>query len=135
MNTTETTTFNTLIANNLTRFESIDIDLMDLFKVIYGADEAEELEEHEISDKLDYDGSLHELIDGNIDIYNHDLRKWSVDNYNYIEDAISEGLSDGTDFHKSIQSGQYLKYQEDMNNELSDLSDAIEESIEDESNV
>jgi hypothetical protein len=71
-----------------------------------------------------------QTFDGNIDIYNHDLRKWSVDNYNYVEDAISEGLADGTDFHKSIQSGQYLKYQEDMNQELSDLSDAIEEALD-----
>ena len=62
---------------------------------------------HELYDLLDYDGSIHSIIDSNIDIYNHTLRIWAVDNWEYCEDAISEGLCDGADYHKMIQSGQY----------------------------
>jgi hypothetical protein len=64
---------------------------------------------------LDYDGSLHERIDGAIDIYYYDLREWAVDNYNYIDDAIEEGITDGNDFHQLIQSGQYCYYREEAN--------------------
>jgi len=70
---------------------------------------------HDLYQKLDYDGSLHEIVDGNIDIYYYDLRKWAVENYNYIDDAIEEGLCEGSDFHKQIQSGQYVKLNEEMN--------------------
>lgn len=70
---------------------------------------------HELYEALDYDGSLHELIDSSIDIYYYDLRKWSVENYSYIEDAIEEGLCEGvSDFHKLIQVGQYMYYSEQM---------------------
>lgn len=72
---------------------------------------------HELYEALDYDGSLHEIIDGNIDIYNYDLRKWAVDNYDKVEDAINEGLVDTTnfDFHKAIQAGQYIALREEAN--------------------
>ena len=65
-------------------------------------------DQYDLRDTLDYDGSLHELIDSAIDIYYYDLRKWAVDNYDEIEEAMEEGLAEGvTDFHKLIQIGQY----------------------------
>lgn len=64
-------------------------------------------EAHELYDLLDYDGSINSIIDSNIDIYNHTLRLWAVDNWEYCEAAISEGLCDGADYHNMIQSGQY----------------------------
>ena len=70
---------------------------------------------HELYDLLDYDGSIHSLIDSNIEIYNHALRLWAVDNWEYCEDAISEGLADGEDYHKMIQAGQYMYLREKAN--------------------
>ena len=67
-----------------------------------------------LCDELDCDGTINEIIDSCIDIYYYDLRKWAVDNYDYIEDAINEGLVDTSDFdfHKAIQAGQYVLGQE-----------------------
>jgi hypothetical protein len=62
---------------------------------------------------LDYDGSVYELVDGYIDIDHHALREWAVDNYHYVVQAMDEGLCEGvTDFHKLIQCGQYVYYNE-----------------------
>ena len=116
--------------------DKVDIEISDFKGDIVSlidrkdVDLTEELNEYDLRDTLDYDGSLHELVDGMIDIYNHDLRKWSVDNYTYVEDAISEGLADGTDFHKSIQAGQYLYYSEIMNQELSEIVEEFNELLE-----
>ena len=75
----------------------------------------------DLYEALDYDGSVNELIDSNIDIYYYQLRQWAVDNWAYVEDAISEGLTDGcTDYHKLIQWGQYMQLSEEA-------SDAVEE--------
>lgn len=72
--------------------------------------------DYDLYNDLDYDGSIHELVDGMIDIIYHDLRKWAVDNYNYIDQAIDEGLStDETDFHHSIQLGQFVYFSEQAN--------------------
>lgn len=68
----------------------------------------------ELYDHLDYDGSVHELIDSSIDIYSYDLRKWAVDGWMYVESAIEEGLCEGvTDYDKLIQAGQYISLRED----------------------
>jgi hypothetical protein len=70
---------------------------------------------HELMEKLDYDGSLHELIDSNIEIYNRPLRLWAVDFYEYVERAIDEGFVDTSnsfDYHSAIQAGQYVYFQE-----------------------
>lgn len=65
-------------------------------------------DQYDLRDKLDFDGSLHGLIDSAIDIYYYDLRKWAVDNYDEIDDAMDQGLAEEvTDFHKLIQIGQY----------------------------
>jgi hypothetical protein len=81
----------------------------------------------ELYEHLDYDGSLHEIIDSNIDLYYYDLRKWSVDNYNYIEDAIEEGLCEGvSDFHKLIQCGQYLQLREEAQTAVEELFEELD---------
>lgn len=89
-------------------------DVVDLMEEKLNGDERLE-QAHDLYDLLEYDGSLHELIDMSIDIYYFDLRKWSVDNYAYIEDAMEEGLLEGvTDFHKLIQGGQYVAARQEM---------------------
>ena len=104
------------------------LDLMGNHERVEGTEYNESYELHEV---LDYDGSIHELVDYNIDIYYQDLRQWSVDNYNYVEEAMDEGLCEGvTDFHKLIQSGQYVYFQAIANNALTEIADAIEEVIE-----
>jgi hypothetical protein len=68
----------------------------------------------ELYDHLDYAGGLHEIIDSHIDIYYYDLRKWSVDNWEWIEEAIASGIAGGDDdFHKLIQGGQYMALNQD----------------------
>ena len=63
---------------------------------------------------LAYDGSLNQIIDGNISIYYYDLREWAVDNYKYIELALEEGICEGViDFHQLIQCGQYVAFREE----------------------
>lgn len=85
---------------------------------------------HELYEELDYDGSLHELIDNMIDVYNYDLRKWSVDNYQYVEDAIEEGLCEGvTDFHALIQAGQYMYYREQANEAIEELYEELTKEV------
>ena len=68
-----------------------------------------------------------------IDIYYYDLRKWSVDNYSYVEDAIEEGLCEGeSDFHKLIQAGQYLYYREQANELIEEIFKEYEPEEDDE---
>ena len=53
---------------------------------------------------MDNDGSVHEYIDGLIGIYYYDLRQWAVDNWEWVEEAINEGLCEGeSDYHRLIQ--------------------------------
>lgn len=87
---------------------------------------------HDLRDALDYDGSLHEIIDGQIEIYNYQLRQWAVDNYHYIEDAINEGLVDTNDFdfHKAIQAGQFVQLTEEANEALEEIMSEFKESQE-----
>lgn len=122
-------TFNDLAKQYTATLESeIDGEVLALFLRFYGEEDSDQiLIDQDVFEKLDYDGSLHELIDGQIDIYYHSLRVWSVDNWAYVEDAISDGLADGTDHHKSIQAGQYLSYQEDTYNELRKLIELLNE--------
>ena len=103
------------------------LDLMDNFE----RDDKSFDKSYDLHEVLDYGGSLHELVDGKIDVYYQDLRAWSVDNYNFIEEAIEEGLCEGvSDFHRLIQSGQYVYYQAIANNALTEIADAIKEVIE-----
>ena len=72
--------------------------------------------------------TITELSDSKIDCYYHSLREWAVDNYNYIEDAISEyGVdTDNPDFHKMIQQGQFYAFNIEFYNLISDFKDYIE---------
>jgi hypothetical protein len=64
---------------------------------------------HSLYEALDYDGRLHEIIDSYICIYYYELRAWAVDNWEFVEEAIEEGLCEGvSDYHKMIQVGQYV---------------------------
>jgi hypothetical protein len=86
---------------------------------------------HSLFDELDYDGSFHQLIDSQIDIYNYDLRKWAVDNWQYIEEAKDQGLvSDDADYHQQIQSGQYVYYSEQAHEALQEVFDELKEEAE-----
>ena len=84
----------------------------------------------ELIDWLEDDSSdiIIELSDSKVDIYYYDLRKWSVDNYNYIEDAIAEfGVDEkNTDYHKMIQMGQYLAYSNEFYTLVQEFKDYIE---------
>ena len=94
-------------------------------------DLTESLADHELYETLDYDGSLHELIDGHIDHYYYDLRKWSVDNFDYVNQAIDEGLTgENPEFHSMIQSGQYVCYSELMREEVEALVGAFNDELE-----
>lgn len=111
--------------------ENFCVDLLDLFESILGQDDAETLDAWEVNDRLDYDGSLHELIDGKIDIYYYPIRQWAVDNWEWVEEAIEEGLCEGeTDYHKLIQGGQYLYYRNQMNQEVEEVTQAINDIIQ-----
>ena len=72
--------------------------------------------------------TISELSDSKVDCYYYNLRQWSVDNYNYIEDAISEFGVDtkNPDFHKMIQQGQYYAYNNEFYNLASEFKDYIE---------
>lgn len=61
-----------------------------------------------------------ELADSEVDIYNSDLLKWAGDNSSYIDDAINEFGTEKTDFYKIIQMGQYLYYNEELNDNIND---------------
>lgn len=84
----------------------------------------------ELIDWLEDDASdaISELADSKVDIYYYDLRKWSVDNYNYIEDAIQEfGVDEkNPDCHKMIQMGQYYAYSNEFYTLVQEFKDYIE---------
>jgi len=78
-----------------------------------GIDAAKVENYHELYEELNYNGTVHEIVDGYIDIYYYDLRKWAVDNWEYVEDANEQGIgTNGIDYHKDIQAGQYLKFEQ-----------------------
>jgi len=77
---------------------------------------------HDLYEHLNYSGLVDELIDSSIDIYYYDLRKWAVENYHFIDQAIEEGLCVYVeDFHKLIQMGQYVSLTEDAHTYLEEL--------------
>ena len=72
---------------------------------------------------------LHEYADGLIDIYYYDLRKWAVENYSYIEEAIDElGSPEPFDFHKAIQYGQYKYYTQQCYEDVENFKEWLEEN-------
>lgn len=52
---------------------------------------------------------ISEIADNNIDIYNYDLFEWCKTNYEWVEDAIAQGLCDTSSpsIPRMIQAGQY----------------------------
>ena len=102
--------------------ELFDTKLAELKSIM---EAGETVDMYEITGLMDYSGELHEIIDGNIDIYNYDLRVWAVDNYEYCEEAIAEGLTSGGDYHQMIQAGQYVKYQQDANEYIQQLFEEL----------
>jgi hypothetical protein len=84
----------------------------------------------EMLDNINDDGKLDELVDANIDIYYTSIRQWSVDNWEYVEQAIDDGLvdTDNYDYHKAIQSGQYLYYSEHFNDELIKIQNQLKDN-------
>ena len=69
----------------------------------------------ELYERLNFDGSMDSIIESNIDIYYYDLRKWAVDNWHWVEDALAEGFCGGvTDYHQLIHAGQYMSLMSDV---------------------
>ena len=76
----------------------------------------------ELYEHLDHDGSIQELVDSHIELYNYRLRRWAADNWEYVEQAISEGLTEGvSDYHKLIQLGQYVQLSEEAREIIEEL--------------
>jgi len=103
-------------------------NLIDLLE--FSRDKFEDISE--LKDYLESDDiseNINELSDSMVDIYYYDLRKWSVDNYNYIEDAVSEFGYDSKDFdfHKVISLAQYYAY----NNEFYTLKNEFLDYLND----
>ena len=84
----------------------------------------------ELIDWLEDDSSdmISELSDSKVDTYYYDLRKWSVDNYNYIEDAIAEfGVDEkNPEYHALISQGQYYAYSNEFYTLVQEFKDYIE---------
>ena len=57
--------------------------------------------------------AIMEIADYHIDIYNHDLLLWAVDNYSYIDDANNE-LGTPNDFLQQIRQGQYIANEQEI---------------------
>jgi hypothetical protein len=92
----------------------------EILKDVTGYDKFDSL--HDLYEYLNEGGEIDSIIDSSIDIYYYDLRKWAVDNYDWIDEAIDEGLCEGvTDFHKLIQCGQWLA----LNNEAREIVEEL----------
>ena len=87
-------------------------EILDLIKETLVGDEKIDSSDV-LYDLLDYSGSLHEIIDSHIDLYYYDLRIWAVENWEYVEEALEEGICEGVnEYHKMIQAGQYMALSE-----------------------
>lgn len=76
-------------------------------------------EDNELSDKM------HEIADGMVDIYYHDIYKSLPEMIDYIEQARAEGLIEGSEsIDKQIQIGQYVFYLEQTQQEFEEIKEA-----------
>lgn len=59
---------------------------------------------------------ISEIADSNVDIYTYDLFEWAKTNYEWVEEAISQGLCDmsNPDIPKMLQAGQYEQNTSDL---------------------
>ena len=66
---------------------------------------------------------ISEIADNNIDIYYADLFEWCKSNYEYVEEAIAQGLCDlqNPDIPKMIQAGQYEYNSQDLYEHLDSI--------------
>lgn len=92
-------------------------DSLDLGK--YGEDFLDYNIDHYIAD------IIHFVADGNVDIYNDDLWKWSRVNYDWIELAIDHGYyvidSKNFDLMDLFKAGQYVAIMDDIYSHLEDI--------------
>jgi len=89
----------------------------------YYADIAEMIadEDNGLQDKM------HEIADGNVDIYYHDIYKSLPEMVDYIEQARDEGLIEGTEtIDKQIQIGQYVYHLEQINEAYQEIKAEFE---------
>jgi hypothetical protein len=86
--------------------------------MIDNTEEAKELlSDYDLTDALIKDEPhdiISEVADSNVDVYNYDLLEWVKDNYQYVEEAMSEfghatNDSGDPDFIKQIMQGQYYR--------------------------
>ena len=67
---------------------------------------------------------LRDVIDSYVEDNFYELRKWSVTNYQFIEEALEEGMGEGvTDYHQMIKMGQFVHYRERAYDALAALYD------------
>ena len=77
---------------------------------------------HCLYEALDYSGLVHEVICSNLDIYNYDLRKWAVDNWHWVDEALDQGIhTENTNYHDLIKWGQYMALQDEANGYMDEL--------------
>jgi len=72
--------------------------------------------------------NMHEIADGNVDIYYHDIYKSLPEMVDYIEQARDEGLIEGTEtIDKQIQIGQYMYHLEQVQEAYEEIKAEYEE--------
>lgn len=72
---------------------------------------------------IDLSDAFSEIADNNVDIYYSDLLKWLPENYEWLEEADSQGLLDGAkgDLIKMTQLAQYVCYEQDLYDHMDDI--------------
>jgi len=77
---------------------------------------------HDLREALDYDGSLHQLIDSNVEIYTHKLWLWAAENYEHVDQAIEEGLADlSKGIVPALMAGHFMQLTEESNEALGEI--------------
>lgn len=79
----------------------------------------------EYADSVEYiSDAISEVADANVDFTYHDLLQWMPDNYEWIEEAYSQGLLESTkgDIFKMIQAGQYECFTQNLYDHQEDIA-------------
>lgn len=80
----------------------------------------------------DWEESIHEIADGMVDVYNHNLTTWLASNLSrgeYVNDAMENGLPAENDIFNTLQCGQYQEISETLSclvQEIESLADDVE---------
>lgn len=88
--------------------------------------------EFETVEDIEYKGIDHEIVDSLVDVYTGHLTAWLASHncrLEFCNEAVNEGLIDGSDIIKTMQCGQYLEIEMIMNNILSHL-ETVENNTE-----